>query len=92
MDNFELLLTGGFEMDEHFLNTPFHKNIPGYFKLLFVIFTFLKKLLWDYWEFGITIFGELKHIVFFLMINIYLDFLLIFNKQLFFFLLNKIII
>jgi glucose-6-phosphate isomerase len=28
MDNFEELLTGGFEMDEHFRNTPLEKNIP----------------------------------------------------------------
>jgi glucose-6-phosphate isomerase len=34
MDNFELLLTGGFEMDEHFLNTPFQKNIPVIMGLL----------------------------------------------------------
>jgi glucose-6-phosphate isomerase len=28
MDNFEELLTGAFEMDEHFRNTPFEQNIP----------------------------------------------------------------
>jgi glucose-6-phosphate isomerase len=28
MDNFEELLTGAFEMDEHFLKTPLEKNIP----------------------------------------------------------------
>jgi glucose-6-phosphate isomerase len=27
-DNFEELLTGAYEMDEHFKNTPFEKNIP----------------------------------------------------------------
>lgn len=28
MDNFEELLTGAFEMDEHFLNTPLRANLP----------------------------------------------------------------
>lgn len=28
MDNFEELLTGAFEMDEHFRHTPFEQNIP----------------------------------------------------------------
>lgn len=28
MDNFEELLTGAFEMDEHFLNTPLEDNLP----------------------------------------------------------------
>ena len=28
MDNFEELLTGAFEMDEHFLNTPLRENLP----------------------------------------------------------------
>jgi len=28
MDNFEQLLQGGFEMDEHFRQTPFEKNLP----------------------------------------------------------------
>ena len=29
MDNFEELLTGAFEMDEHFLNTPLRENLPA---------------------------------------------------------------
>lgn len=28
MDQFELILEGGFEMDEHFRNAPFEKNLP----------------------------------------------------------------
>ncbi len=28
MDNFEELLTGAFEMDEHFVNTPLRENLP----------------------------------------------------------------
>lgn len=27
-DNFEQLLRGGYEMDQHFLNTPFEDNLP----------------------------------------------------------------
>lgn len=27
-DNFEQLLRGGYEMDQHFLNTPLENNIP----------------------------------------------------------------
>lgn len=27
-DNFEQLLRGGHEMDQHFLNTPFENNLP----------------------------------------------------------------
>lgn len=34
MDNYEELLTGAFEMDEHFRNTPFDKNIPVILALL----------------------------------------------------------
>jgi glucose-6-phosphate isomerase len=34
MDNFEELLTGAHEMDEHFLKTPFEKNIPVVLGLL----------------------------------------------------------
>ncbi|MDR1959758.1 MAG: glucose-6-phosphate isomerase [Planctomycetaceae bacterium] len=33
-DNFEELLTGAFEMDEHFRSTPFEKNIPVLMGLL----------------------------------------------------------
>ncbi|MDR2757429.1 MAG: glucose-6-phosphate isomerase [Planctomycetaceae bacterium] len=33
-DNFEALLTGAFEADEHFLNTPFERNIPVVMGLL----------------------------------------------------------
>jgi glucose-6-phosphate isomerase len=33
-DNFEALLTGAFEADEHFLNTPFEQNIPVVMALL----------------------------------------------------------
>ena len=28
MDNFEQLLTGGYDMDEHFRTTPLEKNLP----------------------------------------------------------------
>ena len=34
MDNFEELLTGAYEMDEHFRNTPFEKNMPVILALL----------------------------------------------------------
>ena len=34
MDNFTELLTGAFEMDEHFRNTPFEKNMPVILALL----------------------------------------------------------
>jgi len=34
MDNFEALLEGAFEVDEHFRNTPFDKNIPVIMGLL----------------------------------------------------------
>ena len=34
MDNFEELLTGAFEMDQHFRNEPFEKNIPVMLGLL----------------------------------------------------------
>lgn len=34
MDNFEELLQGAFEADQHFLNTPFEKNIPVIMGLL----------------------------------------------------------
>lgn len=34
MDQFELMLEGGFEMDEHFRNTPFEKNLPVLMGLL----------------------------------------------------------
>ncbi|MBI5936679.1 MAG: glucose-6-phosphate isomerase [Betaproteobacteria bacterium] len=34
MDNFEALLTGGFEMDEHFRNAPLEQNMPVILGLL----------------------------------------------------------
>ncbi len=34
MDNFEKLLTGAYEMDDHFRNTPFEKNLPVILALL----------------------------------------------------------
>jgi len=34
MDNFEALLDGAYEMDEHFRNTPFEKNLPVILGLL----------------------------------------------------------
>src|SRR5690554_807746 len=35
-ENFELFLEGAHEMDEHFINTPFHENIPVVLALLSV--------------------------------------------------------
>ena len=34
MDNYELLLDGAFEMDEHFCNTPLEQNIPAILGLI----------------------------------------------------------
>jgi len=34
MDQFELMLQGGYEMDEHFRTAPFHKNLPVLMGLL----------------------------------------------------------